>query len=177
MMDMPAALASMGPLIFNGPSVDPDFPAGIGLVGAGKNLHQGRLAGPVFLPSAHGFRPGDGEPHVLQRFHTRKSLGNIPHFQHGRSRRRRVRRKTVLLSHRRSPPAALFGAKTAAQVWGAAQCHVNRLFGLGRYVETPLDSKLNYTVRSSLPMKIRTHETADLPDRNRLSKIDIQHSC
>ena len=57
-----------------------DF-AGVGLISAGQNLHQGRLAGAIFADQAVYQAGLAANRNILQRLHAGEGLRDIEHFQ------------------------------------------------------------------------------------------------
>jgi hypothetical protein len=91
-------------------AVEADGAPGIGLVGAGQHLHQGRFAGAVLAHQGMDLARIDGQVHPGQRPHPREGLGDAVHLQDRRGASLRLRHGRAILSHRRcgsgSRPAA-----------------------------------------------------------------------
>ena len=62
-------------------AVDQDLGSGIGLVGARKNFHQGRLAGTVLAHEGQHLAAPSPELDAVQRLHAWKRLRDVAHFQ------------------------------------------------------------------------------------------------
>ena len=83
-------------------AVDQDLAAGIGVVGAREDLHQGRLAGAVLAHQRLDLAAPGLELYAVQRLHAREGLADLAHLE-----RRHPRLGHTFLPGSRSPrPAA-----------------------------------------------------------------------